>query len=88
MDSSDIIMNFEELIKTARENVVHMDKIERKNNFATPQELTLQIHADTIKIAIEAGLKIILNDRLEEGLITIAEASVMLEDLIKRLKRF
>lgn len=64
-----------------------MDKIDDDSGSAKPQDIPLQAHADTIKIALEAGLNLILGNNLNNGLITIAEALIMLESLIHRLKK-
>ena len=80
-------MEFEKLIEKAREKVLEMDKNDEDSGFAKPQEFPLQTHADTIKTALEAGLTLILGNDLENGLITIAEALIILESLIHRLKK-
>ena len=80
-------MKLEELIEKAREKVLEMDKIDEDSGFTKPKEFPLQTHADTIKTALEAGLTFILGNDLNNGLMTIAEAFVMLESLIDRLKK-
>ena len=80
-------MNLEELIEKAREKVLEMDKIDEESRFAKPQEGSLQTHAETVKTALEAGLNIILGKDLNAGLMAIADAYIMLESLIHRLKK-
>jgi len=80
-------LKLEELIEKALKKVLEMDKIDEDSGFAKPQEVPLQAHADTIKTALEAGLNLILGNDLNNGLITIAEALVMLERLVHRLKK-
>ncbi len=80
-------MKLEELIEKARGKVLKMDKIDEDSGVAKPQEFPLQTHADTIKTALEAGLSLILGNDLKNGLMTIAEALVMLESLVYRLKK-
>ncbi|KKN27458.1 hypothetical protein LCGC14_0864440 [marine sediment metagenome] len=79
-------MKLEELIEKARKKVLAMDKIDKDSGLAKPQEVSLQAHADTIKAALEAGLNLILGNDLNNGLKTIAEALVILESLVHRLK--
>ena len=80
-------MKLGELIEKAREKVLEMDKIDGDSGFAIPKEVPLQSHADTVKTALEAGLDLILGNDLKNGLMTIAEALVMLESLAHRLKK-